>query len=62
MDKSAVASLMLLFLGLVVLTIAALHQRDTIKQQAIEHGYAQYHPDSGDWQWIENDEHKDEAE
>lgn len=31
------------------------------RQQAIEHGYAEYHPQTGEWQWIEN-ERKDDNE
>lgn len=31
-----------------------LHQQIVdFKQQAIDHGYAHYHPQTGEWQWVE---------
>jgi hypothetical protein len=45
-----------MFLCAIILAFAALRQRDTLKKQAIERGYAEWKVDNSgsvEWQWKE---------
>lgn len=50
-----------LMVGAVVLAIIMVgpllfvdRQLDVQRQQAIDRGYAHYHPQTGDWKWLQN--------
>lgn len=54
MDESCAAvSMILVVILFLILSIlfAQMGANDTLKQQAIQHGYAQYCPKNGEWHW-----------
>jgi hypothetical protein len=30
--------------------------REVVRREAIDHGYAEYHPQTGEWRWIEQEQ------
>jgi hypothetical protein len=45
--------IVVLWLGLMAVAITASKRESDFKKAAIERGYAQHNPKTGDWEWIE---------
>ena len=52
-DDPAGTIIIVLIVVCVLLGILLANAENLIKKQAIERGYARYHPVSGKWEWIE---------
>lgn len=47
-----------LFIFTIGFVIGGLVALDNLRNQAIEHGFAEYHPTTGAWQWKEAGNHE----
>ena len=51
LELTAIAVILVSFLTLLIIQG---YQNENLKKQAIQHGFAQYNPVTGDWEWITN--------